>query len=747
MLLALGLSACGGGGGGGGVNSTPTPPPVTQPEPPAAPTPAPAPPPSTPTVNFNDAEYQRSNAATAANALTAYNAGATGTGVEIAILDSGLSDPLGEFVGRIDSASRDMVSNRGIADPDGHGTSVAAVAAAGRNGRDILGMAFNADVLALRTDGIGTCGSKDGCTHSDTVLAQAVDYATQHGARVINMSLGGSPTGSTLRAAIGRATAAGVIIVISAGNDSTAEPDPFAQIAGSSAANGLVVIAGAHDANYVISDFSDRAGSYGQYYLTALGSRVRAFDNSGTDYLFSGTSYAAPAIAGAVALLAQAFPNLSGAQIVDLLMRTATDAGAAGTDAIYGRGILNLTRAFQPQGGTSLAGGKEQVSLSTNGTLGTAMGDAGAQAGASLGGAVILDGYSRAYALDLAATIGAAARSRPLIRAIGGNVREASMVAGGLAVSVSVERDANGQPRAALAQLGLTRDDSRQARALSGRVVARIDRRTAAAFGFSEGGKALADMLADDGPAPFLIARDPRETPGFEARRGVAIAVRHDLGPVAVTISGERGDVLGYRGEPEPGYSLSAVRFDRAWGRLRLNAGFGLMREQGSVLGARFGPALGSGGATTRMIDLGAQLRLGRDWEAGAAWRQAWTAADRGGALVDGSLQSSAFALDVEHSGASDRLGLRLAQPLRVAAGGYRLRLPTSYDYASGTVGYELRTLDLAPKGRELDAELAYGRRLGLGWIDTNFFWRREPGNIAAAPDDVGAAVRYSFVF
>jgi hypothetical protein len=216
---------------------------------------------------------------------------------------------------------------------------------------------------------------------------------------------------------------------------------------------------------------------------------------------------------------------------------------------------------------------------------------------------------------------------------------------------------------------------------------------------------------------------------------------------VAVTISGERGDVLGYRGEPEPGYSLSAVRFDRAWGRLRLNAGFGLMREQGSVLGARFGPALGSGGATTRMIDLGAQLRLGRDWEAGAAWRQAWTAADRGGALVDGSLQSSAFALDVEHSGASDRLGLRLAQPLRVAAGGYRLRLPTSYDYASGTVGYELRTLDLAPKGRELDAELAYGRRLGLGWIDTNFFWRREPGNIAAAPDDVGAAVRYSFVF
>jgi hypothetical protein len=668
-------------------------------------------------------------------------------GIKIAILDSGLSDPQGQFTGRIDTASRDMVSNRGIADPDGHGTSVAAVAAAGRNGSDIMGVAFNATVLALRTDGINTCSGSDGCQHSDNILAQGIDYAVQNGARVINMSLGGSPTGSSLRAAIGRATAAGVVVVISAGNDATAEPDPFAQIANTTAARGLVIIAGAHDVNYQIASFSDRAGSYGQYYLTALGSRVRAFDETGADFLFSGTSYAAPGIAGAVALLAQAFPNLTGAQIVDLLMRSATDAGDPGTDAVYGRGILNLTRAFQPAGGVSLAGSQAKVSLSSNGTLGAAMGDAGSQGNASAG-ALILDGYSRAYALDLAATIGEAARSRPLMQAIGGNIRSAGMGAGGLAVSVTVQRDSAGQPWVGLAQLGLTREDSRRARALSGMALARIDRRTAAAFGFAQGGKALADLLADDAAAPFLIARDPG-APGFEARRGVAMAIRHDLGPVAVTVSGERGTVARYRpgGDREPGYNLATLGLDRTLGRLRLSAGMGLLREEGSVLGARFGPALGGGGATTRLLDLGSRMALGGGWQLAAAWRQAWTEADRGGALSKGSLRSSAFALDLGRSGKASRFGMRIAQPLRVASGGYRLLLPTSYDYATGAVGYEMQTLDLAPNGRELDAELAYGRRLGPGWVDSNLFWRRQPGNIAAAPADIGAAMRFSMVF
>lgn len=747
-MLALALAGCGGGGGGGGgINSTPAPP-VTQPGPPAPPTPPPA---GSPLVTAQEAEYLASTSALAARAIVAYNEGATGAGVKIAILDSGLSDPRGEFTGRIDPASRDMVAGRGLTDPDGHGTSVTAVAAAGRNTRDMFGMAFDATVLALRTDDVDSCSGDDGCTHSNGVLAQAVDYAVQNSARVINISLGGNAMTPTLRAAIDRATSAGAVIVIAAGNDSAGAPDPFAQIASAPEAHGLVIIAGGVDPNRQINDFSNRAGNFSQYYLAALGSEVHSFDQTGRQFLYSGTSYSTPAIAGAVALLAQAFPNLTSAQIIDLLMRSATDAGDGGTDSVYGRGILDIARAFDPQGGTSLAGGARQVSLGTNVILGPAMGDAQSQSGASLE-AVVLDGYQRAYSLDLAATISPALRTRQLARAIGGNVRQTGMDNGRIAVSLTLQRDQHGQPWAGLAQLGLTREDSREARALSGMALMRIDRRTALAFGFAEGGKALTDMLAEDGGAPFLIARDPASTPGFEARRGIAMALRHDLGPVALTVSGEQGRIPAYGrpdrlGETEPGYNQLDIGIDRAFGPLRLAAGLGLLREESTVLGARFSAALGGAGATTRMADIGVRLALGGGWAAGAAWRQGWTKAERGGALEKGALRSTAFAVDIGRSGRADRLGLRVAQPLRVASGGYRLRLPTAYDYVTGAIGYELRTLNLAPKGRELDTELAYGRRLGAGWVDTNLFWRRDPGNIEALPDDIGAVVRFSLGF
>ncbi|BCI71087.1 hypothetical protein SPKIRA_19170 [Sphingomonas paucimobilis] len=117
--------------------------------------------------------------------------------------------------------------------------------------------------------------------------------------------------------------------------------------------------------------------------------------------LWSGTSLAAPQITGAAALLIQAFPNLSGAQVVDLLLRTARDTGAAGTDAVYGRGTLDLTAAFQPVGGMSVAGAGAPVSMTTNIRLSAAMGDATAR-DLRL---VALDSYARAYALDLSATV------------------------------------------------------------------------------------------------------------------------------------------------------------------------------------------------------------------------------------------------------------------------------------------------------------------------------------------------------
>ena len=107
----------------------------------------------------------------------------------------------------------------------------------------------------------------------------------------------------------------------------------------------------------------------------------------------------APQIAGAVALLRQAFPNLTAAETVDLLLRTARDAGAAGIDATYGRGVLDIGRAFAPQGTTTLAGSNVAMApAATSMVTSAAMGDA-ALRGASVS-AIMLDGAASQVSED-----------------------------------------------------------------------------------------------------------------------------------------------------------------------------------------------------------------------------------------------------------------------------------------------------------------------------------------------------------
>ena len=75
---------------------------------------------------------------------------------------------------------------------------------------------------------------------------------------------------------------------------------------------------------------------------------------------------------------------------------------------------------------------------------------------------------------------------------------------------------------------------------------------------------------------------------------------------------------------------------------------------------------------------------------------------------------------------------------------GFDLDLPVSYDYATGTARYEHRFFNLAPTGREIDYELAYGVGLWGGHLDLNAFFREDPGHIEAMKQDVGAAIRFT---
>ena len=717
-----------------------------------------------PPINYDTAEFRGSDGPAQHGALTAYNAGATGDGVILGVIDSGVNASSSEFAGRIHPDSDDFAGNRGIGDEGGHGSAVTSVAAGSKNNNATHGIAFDTDILVLRTDTPGSCAmddpddpDDDGCTHASGAIASAINQARVSGARVVNISLGGPDLSSTVRNAIANAVAAGVVVVVSAGNDGTASPDGFAAGIADSG-NGHVIIAGSVGTSENISSFSNRAGSQSANFLAALGERVRADDNQGDPFLWSGTSFSAPQISGAVALLAQAFPNLTGAQIVDLLFTSARDAGEAGTDAIYGRGVLDIAAAFQPQGQSSLAGSKLAVDLSASGgQTSAAMGDAALQ-GQNVG-AIILDGFDRAFALNLAHDLKVAVPEYKLTGALSGDRRNMTASSGAMQIAVNIGRTSIGL----IDRDNLTLSDSNahKARMLAASVMTQVSPEIKVAFGFRKSSSGLVAQIQGASAPAFLVAPMPNSERGFAGQVKSALAVRREIAGFGLTASAENGsaqldsgdsrldDLTGLDRER---YRFSGLGFavDRQIGAASLSIAANWLSEGDTILGSRFVDIIGARGAQSWFVDGRAGFDVGSGWRAGASWRQGWTQIDSANLVTGGALKTSSFAADISKAGlfgASDQIAFRFAQPLRVSSGGLNLNLPVGYSYETLQTEFGQRTLNLAPQGRELVSELAYATPLWGGYLNANLFWRQEPGHFEALDDDFGGAVRFQLKF
>jgi len=218
-------------------------------------------------------------------------------------------------------------------------------------------------------------------------------------------------------------------------------------------------------------------------------------------------------------------------------------------------------------------------------------------------------------------------------------------------------------------------------------------------------------------------------------------------------VSGSRWQddpLLRYRSGRDSRYQRFGAAWDARFGALRAALGASWLRESDSLLGARLGPVFGAGGATSLVGDASLILDMRDDWQIAAAWRQVRTRPDSRGLVAGGLLWSSAFSLDIAKANLmrpGDRAALRFAQPLRVARGGIDLMLPVAHDYVSGRTDFSRRTYHLAPTGRELVIEASYAMALFGGELIANSWWRRDPGHIAAMPDDQGAAVRFTMGF
>lgn len=418
--LSVLLVACG-GGGGKDVSPSPTPTP-----PPPPPPPAPSP--------FDTTEFQANWGLGAVNALSAYDAGLSGAGIVVAIIDTGIDLDQIELTGNLHPASKDIfdgaantlttlggattifsvlrTGGASLDDVDGHGTFIAGLIAAEKNDSRSHGLAYNAQILALRTDDVDSCPAD--CLFDDNAIAASLNFAVANGADVVNISLGGSPANPYLERAIKDAANAGVIIVISAGNapesgspfTPSPDPDPFALAALETWADAQIIIAGSSNDLGTISDFSNRAGIGAAFYLLAPGESVysTAVDSGTGATTFgtgSGTSFAAPVVAAAAGLLLEKFPALTAAEIVDILLTSATDLGVTGVDAINGHGLLDLEAAIAPMGTTSLSIKTPTGVITADPAAGGLV--AGGLFGDGLsrgfqGGAIFTDKYDRAYA-------------------------------------------------------------------------------------------------------------------------------------------------------------------------------------------------------------------------------------------------------------------------------------------------------------------------------------------------------------
>lgn len=223
-------------------------------------------------------------------------------------------------------------------DVTGHGTAVASViGAAGSNGRGMTGVAWTASLLSLRfldASGFGLLSD----------MVECVDYAIARRVRVINASFGGASYSKTEYEAFKRAREAGIVVVCSAGNSGLNHDQTVHYPSGYLLDNLISVV------NTTRTDALASSSDYGSG-LTELGapgtSIVVAGATSDTAYaVASGTSFAAPMVTGAVALLRTRFPGESHREIINRLLRSVDPLPTlAGKTATGGR--LNLAAALR----------------------------------------------------------------------------------------------------------------------------------------------------------------------------------------------------------------------------------------------------------------------------------------------------------------------------------------------------------------------------------------------------------------
>ncbi|TVQ84213.1 MAG: hypothetical protein EA357_03895 [Micavibrio sp.] len=730
-----------------------------------------------------DVEYAASGGLLPINAHTAYDR-STGGNVITAVLDTGIMPLHPEFHGRIAPNSFDFFAGSGptAVDLDGHGTHAAGIIAANRDGIGMHGVAYNSLILPLRV-------FEDGSDNPpNSRLADAVDYAVTTGnAKIINNSWGSDgvfiddpgltsqadfniafgPLSTSLQNAINIHDAA---IVFAAGNESNPEVNALGGMPVLFPAlqdNWLVVVA--VDGGGTIAGFSNHCGIAQDFCLAAPGVAITStlpYDLATEDRLvdgqgaMSGTSMAAPHVAGALALLLDEFLGLSVQDAVDILLTTA-DQSFTGYDAdIHGQGMLDLDQAFTGIGISSIP-------------LGFSVSGAGMDSGASLlntssvfsnsltvalqnARLITLDDYNRAFTKSMSGFLAGGHDRFDSRRAFWRFNRSAPQFYNfGTGTVFGFQRIAHGEP-------GFEESDIRNFHLTTGsggtHLSAYANAPIRMQFGSAASNKiAAGDIVIDNAlGSSYLGLFSDEDNVGFSVRTALA-GGKFSVGSVYGRLDTSPLDED--HGKNAVGALAEYDREISAKWRSRLHGG--MMLERDSLFGTGGTGAFATGDSSTVFAGLGFDYNIAPSFRLSADYQFGLSSLQTGGAsLINGfdNISSDSFSAaliwDKPPFGRDGVFGIALSQPLRVTGGTAEITLPVARD-ADGNILQDTQHIGLAPSGREINLQSWYNTPLGsfrdsgrdFGELKIGGALRHEPGHIKDASPEALGMFRFSSRF
>ncbi|OIJ14737.1 peptidase S8 [Anaerobacillus alkalilacustris] len=251
--------------------------------------------------------------------------------IPIAILDSGIDPNHEDLKERILYGYNAFKDDDEFFDEHGHGTHVAGITAATTNNlTGIAGVSWFNPILPVKV-------LNENAEGTAFEIANGIRWATDHGAKVINMSLGDTFNSKIMHDAIRYAYKNDVVLIAAAGNDNVETP----------------MYPAAYDEVIAVSAVDDKRhkaifSNYGNHIdVTAPGEHIPSTFLDNTYVMMSGTSMAAPHVAGLAGLIRSINPSLTNDEVAKVIIDSANDIGPRGFDPYYGHGEINVVRALQ----------------------------------------------------------------------------------------------------------------------------------------------------------------------------------------------------------------------------------------------------------------------------------------------------------------------------------------------------------------------------------------------------------------